>query len=80
MDVRWCRLSHQFGGKAASAGTALPQVWGWLFSHQPRERSCVCGQPLPILETYTFTFASLKTANYLIGQCSHCHTIFWEQA
>jgi hypothetical protein len=78
-DVRWCRLSHVFEGKAVPEGATALQVWGWLFRNQAKEKPCVCGHPLPILETYTFTFASLKTANYLLGQCRHCHTIYWEQ-
>jgi hypothetical protein len=31
------------------------------------------------MEGYTFTFASGKEAEYLLGQCRRCRTIFWEE-
>jgi len=43
-------------------------------------RNCSCGRGLPALERYTFTFRNGSEASYLLGQCSRCRTIFWEEA
>jgi hypothetical protein len=77
LDVRWCRMSHVLTSHGAGSGTL-----GWLFgmSHSPDKTRCACGQPLPGLERYQFAFASGRTATYLLGQCSRCRTIYWEQA
>jgi hypothetical protein len=56
---------------------------GWktiLGMGKPEGGACPCGQRLPVLERCTFQFASGKAASYLIGQCSRCRTVFWEEA
>jgi hypothetical protein len=40
--------------------------------------TCSCGQAVPPLESYTFTFVSGKETQYHLGQCPHCRTIFWD--
>jgi hypothetical protein len=52
LDVRWCRMGHFLGRYQIGSG-----LLGWLFGRgQASERKCACGQPLPTLEQYTFTF------------------------
>jgi hypothetical protein len=75
LDVRWCKLSHFL----ASGGSAFGSLsWKLFGGNVPKERACSCGQRLPVLEKYTFMFASEKLADYLLGQCHICRTIFWE--
>jgi len=80
-DVRWCRLSHFLNE---------PPTWRELFSlqgwksilgigRQQRARSCVCGQPLPCLARYAFTYNTGSEESYLLGQCGRCRTVFWEE-
>jgi len=78
LDVRWSRLSHYLIGEE---GTRLGlQPWKWFFGkRQPKEKTCVCGGPLPTLEWYTFTFLSGGVADYHLGQCPRCRSIFWER-
>ncbi|HXG08423.1 MAG TPA: hypothetical protein VNK04_01410 [Gemmataceae bacterium] len=80
-DVRWFRMSH-FLSESTS--------WRELLKHQPwkvflgmyhlEDRTCSCGQSLPRLERYTFMLITGKELSYLLGQCSRCRTIFWEEA
>src|SRR5437764_637728 len=57
----------------------VPQFVLFGTGQTPRT-TCTCGQPLPLLEDYSFVFASVKKAHYLLGQCYRCRTIFWEEA
>jgi hypothetical protein len=45
-----------------------------------REQTCSCGQELPVMERYVFTYGTGAQAIYLLGQCRRCHKIFWEDA
>jgi hypothetical protein len=47
---------------------------------RPKEHACTCGEPLPDLKKFEFTFLSGKVGNYLLGQCRRCRTIFWDAA
>jgi hypothetical protein len=79
LDVVWLRMSHFTQNRRQRAGSAALHPWLWLFGSHTPNTGCRCGQPLPILEDYTFTFASEKKAHYLLGQCHRCRTIFWEE-
>jgi hypothetical protein len=35
---------------------------------------------LPHMQGYLFTFNTGKEVFYLLGQCSRCHTVFWDWA
>ena len=75
LDVRWCRMSNFLNDLSASL-----RIWNFLFiKNQPEKRTCSCGEPLPVLEDYAFTFACGKVLNYALGQCPKCRTIFWEE-
>jgi hypothetical protein len=79
LDVRWCRLNHYLEGRRESGGGFHP--WRWLFGGGLfRKTTCSCGKPVPVLEPYTFTFASKEECFYLLGQCCRCRTMFWEEA
>jgi hypothetical protein len=81
LDVRWWRMSQFRSAWAERSGVRSSKAWQWLFGGGlPREPTCTCGQPLPLLEKYTFTFVSERTAGYWLGQCRRCHLIFWEEA
>jgi hypothetical protein len=68
-DVRWCHFDRR-------ATTRRATLFPWLRPAAPR---CTCGQPLPALESYTFTFVSGNRAQYMLGQCRRCWTIYWDK-
>jgi hypothetical protein len=77
LDVRWCRLSHFLAERSGRPGT---QPGTQVFDTKPAGRkTCTCGEPLPRLEKYAITFILEKVADYLLGQCRRCGTIFWEE-
>jgi hypothetical protein len=77
LDVRWCRMSHFLADKGGPFGSCL---WEWVFAAVgSREKPCTCGEPLPTLEQYAITLACNQVADYLLGQCPLCRTIFWEE-
>jgi len=43
-------------------------------------KTCRCGQKLPSLDRYTFTYLTGHEASYLLGQCPRCKTVYWEEA
>jgi hypothetical protein len=79
-DVRWSRLSR-FAGTAPGQGEELKHSsWRALLGMtQPGNGRCVCGQPLPVLEKYTFTLISGNQTSYFLGQCIRCFSIYWEE-
>jgi hypothetical protein len=82
LDVPWYRLSHFLGGEGSQGGGVFSlQLWKHLLGlDRSGTKTCRCGQLLPALEKCTFTFLSSKQADYLIGQCRDCLTIFWDKA
>jgi hypothetical protein len=67
-DVRWRRIDRR---NLERPGGFFP----WL---RANASCCSCGQPLPALEGYTFTFISGRQTEYHLGQCQRCRTIFWD--
>jgi hypothetical protein len=39
---------------------------------------CGCGEFLPELDCFSFTFVMNRTLTYRLGQCPRCRTVFWE--
>ena len=68
-DVRWRRLDRHLFGRPAG-------FFPWLRGTDP---PCSCGQPVPSLEGYTFTFLSGRQAEYFLAQCRRCATVFWDK-
>jgi len=80
-DVRWCRLSHFLKQPEGWREVLSLQAWKQLLGMGgPCRGNCTCGQKLPVLEKYTFTFRNGGEASYLIAQCGRCQTVFWEEA
>jgi hypothetical protein len=76
-DVRWCRLGSRPEGSEAGSGL---HPLRWLFDASPTAKTtCICGEPLPPVDRYAFTFASGAVQHYLLGQCLRCFTIIWEE-
>lgn len=67
-DVRWCRINRRQPRRPAGLF--------WLRGSAPR---CSCGQPMPALESYVFTFVSGSQARYHLGQCKRCRAIYWDK-
>lgn len=79
-DARWCRLSHFLTEAGGWKGLFHPLTWKKLLGRDPDEKTCSCGARLPILEKVTFTFTTGREESYLLGQCGHCRTVFWEES
>jgi hypothetical protein len=79
-DVRWSRLHRSANANAGQSDDLKHLSWRALLGmNQPGTGCCVCGQPLPLLEKYTFTLISGNQTSYLLGQCRRCHSIYWDQ-
>jgi hypothetical protein len=80
MDVRWCQLGHFLTRQGEPQGHVGLPFWNWFVPRsEPKKNACSCGEPLPILEWYTFTFVSGQLLFFRLGQCQRCRTIFWEK-
>ena len=80
LDVRWCRLSRFLSDRAAAAGLLGGLSWSGLFHRGQRPGTqCTCGESLPSLEQYTFMYLSGTEAEYRLGQCEACNTMFWDE-
>jgi hypothetical protein len=82
-DVRWSRMSHFRAEREGHWELLNPLTWKMALGGNVRTRkagACSCGHDLPLLERYVFTFGSGDQQSYLIGQCGHCHSIFWEDS
>jgi hypothetical protein len=75
LDVRWSRRSR-FVHETRSAWDHFP--WSFIFGTRHTD-TCSCGHALPAIDAYAFTFVSEKVANYLLGQCPRCRTMFWDE-
>jgi hypothetical protein len=81
LDVPWFRLSHYLNEEGGHGGVFSLHMWKQFFGiERPGGKTCRCRQPLPTLEKCTFTFLSARHAEYLIGQCRNCLTIYWDEA
>src|SRR5690349_11397206 len=74
-DVRWWRMSH-FLEETAGRAAGLPAWKALLGLGGGAKSGCTCGQELPRMERYTFTFLTGRQSSYLIGQCVRCRTVF----
>jgi len=81
LDVPWCRLSLFLSGTERRKRKLSIPLWQWLFGRtKPKVISCTCGQPVPKLKKYCFTFLSIKVGDYHLGQCRRCRTMFWDES
>jgi hypothetical protein len=78
-DVRWSRIARAAGDLPWWQKWFSPRAWTRILGMNQRGVDvCVCGAPLPLRERYTFLFITGEKRTYLLGQCPHCSTIFWE--
>lgn len=79
-DVRWCHLVGR-GPVAAVpvSGFNLQSLKALFHKTEPKRASCHCGQGLPRLDRCSFTLASGRQVDYLLGQCPRCQAIFWQE-
>ena len=79
-DNRWCRLSQHRGAAAAFRQLAKFAPWNVFLSGTPHSQTgCRCGRLLPEMANYIFTLDTGQEISYLLGQCSRCHAIYWEE-
>ena len=79
-DVRWCRKSRHGKRHHGWISFLANPIWGRLLGRAEGEgHACTCGQALPELESYAFTFQSGESVEYDMGQCVRCRTIYWEK-
>ncbi len=79
-DVRWCRRSRQLRRPNGWIGLLANPIWGCLLGREDSEAPvCTCGNSLPPMESYSFTFQTGEQIEYEMGQCVHCRTIYWEK-
>jgi hypothetical protein len=80
-DVRWCRLSEFAHPTPGWKSLFQAETWKRLLAgHGVEGKTCSCGANLPILDRVTFTFTTGLEATYMLGQCSRCQTVFWEES
>lgn len=82
-DVRWCRKSRHAKRNHGWITFLASPIWGRLLGRADEAdepHACNCGQNLPELESYAFTFQTGEQIEYEIGQCPRCHTIYWEKS
>src|SRR5262245_45185759 len=80
-DVRWWRMSHFFAAVNGTQGLFQFLPWkSFLGVRTLDAKHCSCGQELPELEKYTFTFMTGREESYYLGQCGKCDSIFWEES
>lgn len=77
-DVRWYRLSHFFLEHSKEHPMVLFRLLG--MGQRVGPPVCTCRENLPDLDRVVFTLSSGTQVSYLIGQCSRCRTVFWEEA
>lgn len=78
-DVRWCHLGRFL--RQGMCWHHLLRFWHRLCGTvQPDRTTCSCGQELPRLIPVTFQWRQGDEAEYRLGQCRRCRTIFWDVA
>lgn len=83
LDVRWCHKRHCRPIHEHKSGFSALCPWNWFRSQRNHvdKQVCACGALLPALDECTFTTPEYEVlAEYRIGQCRRCRTIYWEEA
>jgi hypothetical protein len=80
-DYRWRRMSQHRGANAAMRHIAKFAPWNvFLAGNALQTGMCNCGQLLPAMACFIFTLDTGQEISYSLGQCSRCHTVYWEEA
>jgi len=79
LDVPWRQLSRFQRQKRRERTSLQGWVKGLIYgTPHGEDGKCTCGTHLPRLETYIFTLLRAGEVEYQIGQCSRCHTLYWD--
>jgi hypothetical protein len=79
-DVRWSEITHLLADRAAEQVGGSDLGWDERLKRLAAQPiACRCGKYLPGLMWCAFTFASGSEANYLLGQCPRCRSIYWHR-
>lgn len=80
-DVRWSHKNHNSRRSHSWIRFLASPIWGRLLRRDEKAASvCSCGQPMPELDSYSFTFQTGEQVEYDLAQCPRCRTIYWEKA
>jgi len=80
-DVRWCEAGNFLSEQHLSLPLRKHAKWNELRELLgPRHMACACGQPVPPLRGYVFTFGNGTTALYEVGQCGRCKRVYWSKS
>ena len=78
-DVRWLRMSEFRTRQDRSQRGPSMRFWKMFWKKSEHAAgTCTCGQPLPALRPVVVTFKPGEKAYVVLGQCSSCHSIFWD--
>lgn len=80
LDVRWLRLDHLPGDARKSSSVLDLDWWLHLVGVAGRRRTCSCGKAFPTLHQYHIALSAGRKRVSLLGQCSCCHTIYWDES
>ena len=79
-DVRWSHKGNHARRHHGWIQYLTNPLWGRLLGRgETTGPSCVCGRPMPLLESFCFTFQTGEKVEYEIGQCPCCGTVHWER-
>jgi hypothetical protein len=78
-DVRWLRM-REFRKQQNSSSPHF-SLWKvlWGSGSALQRTTSTCGEELPPLRLVVFTFNTGDQSPYLLGQCSRCRTVFWDE-
>lgn len=77
-DVRWCKRTHFLVQQKALESVATQPLQRLANAALRGLDTCSCGHALPLMQGFTFTFTTGEEISYSLGQCSRCHTVFWD--
>lgn len=79
-DVRWCHKGRHGKRHHGWISFLANPIWGRLLGRvEEEDHACTCGQPLPELESFAFTFQNGESVEYDMGQCQRCRTVYWDK-
>lgn len=82
-DVRWVRMSRWTETQQAAEADGLnrqisKKILGLLSGE--KTGTCSCGERVPKLGKYRFTFSTGEEMYFLLGQCGGCRSVYWDEA